>query len=652
MFNTALLIPQLAEECMYALSVELHEGHEWQRIDATKTLSKVMHRMTSRVLIGPRLCRDEHFLSTSMAFMESIFVTGMMFAMIPFASLWRFSHWIISYRHRRKLDVAVAAILPAVEQRLAEIVNNDNRTTALDEMNGLDWTIEMAKLVPAEYNPQRITHHMLHNLWAASAAPGGLVTQMVYQLLMQPEYQTPLLAEAEQAFLKYVMQTPFRFSDGLELPVGTCIAIPALAIQTDPDNFPNPQEFDGFRSERLRLSEEMQSNTDGSLHSATTLTETNLAFGYGKHACPGRFYAVRKVKLMFNGHNDFAIWIRVFYQNRIHNLTTSSPMTGQVDFPRLRQGKLRGQFWSVYMPCPNATVQADTQCQAENLIHDTLQQIDLVRNLAAAFPRRLRLATTADDVWATFASSDAIASLMGVEGLHQIGNSASALRMYHDLGVRYVTLTHDCHNSYADSTSPELPLHNGLSVAGVAMLKEMNRIGMIIDLSHTSAATMRASLNVSTAPVIFSHSSAYALCPHPRNVPDDVLLRVKNNRGVVMVTFYPEYTECNCSIEASLTKVADHIEYIGRLIGYDHVGIGSDFDGMAAGPKGLEDVSKYPSLIKELGARGLSQAELSGVIGRNVLRVLREVELVAKDRKGELPLEDKIEPMYEELRDP
>lgn len=235
---------------------------------------------------------------------------------------------------------------------------------------------------------------------------------------------------------------------------------------------------------------------------------------------------------------------------------------------------------------------------------------------------------------------------MGVEGLHQIGNSASALRMYHALGVRYVTLSHNCHNIYADSASPEVALHHGLSLAGIAMLREMNRIGMIIDLSHTSAETMRASLNISAAPVIFSHSSAYTLCHHRRNVPDDVLLGVKINRGIVMVTFYPEYTECNCSLRASLAKVADHIEYIGRLIGYDHVGIGSDFDGMDAGPEGLEDVSKYPNLIGELVARGLSRLELSKIVGGNILRVLTEVELVAKDMSDELPLEDMIKPMY------
>ena len=280
------------------------------------------------------------------------------------------------------------------------------------------------------------------------------------------------------------------------------------------------------------------------------------------------------------------------------------------------------------------------------LVRDTLQQIDTIHSLILAFPKFLRHTANADDVWNNFASTTTISSLTGAEGLHQIGNSASVLRMYHRLGMRYITLTHDCHNRYADSASPAAPLHHGISAAGRAMLREMNRVGMIIDLSHTSAETMRMALNISLAPVIFSHSSSYTLCPHPRNVPDDVLLAVKTNGGVIMVTFYPEYVNCQSPEDASLWQVADHIEYIGKFIGYEHVGVGSDFDGMAHGPRGLEDVSQYPNLIRELVRRGLNHADLVGVVGKNVLRVLKDVEHIALQMRDVQPLEDDIKSIY------
>lgn len=279
-------------------------------------------------------------------------------------------------------------------------------------------------------------------------------------------------------------------------------------------------------------------------------------------------------------------------------------------------------------------------------MHDTLQQIDLVHAFIAAFPGFLQQASKADDVWSNFARSAVISSFLGAEGLHQIGNSASILRMYHRLGMRYITLTHDCHNKYADSAGPTTPLHHGLSSAGVAMLREMNRIGMLVDLSHTSAETMQMALNASVAPVILSHSSSFALCPHPRNVPDDVLFRLKENGGIVMVTFYPAYTNCKQPEKASVAGVADHVEYIGQLIGYEHVGIGSDFDGMSRGPVGLEDVSKYPHLIRELVRRGLARVDLEGIAGRNILRVLKSAELVAVQSADIAPLEDDVKPMF------
>ena len=280
------------------------------------------------------------------------------------------------------------------------------------------------------------------------------------------------------------------------------------------------------------------------------------------------------------------------------------------------------------------------------IVHDTFQQIDLVHRMIKEFPSYLQQAFSAADVRKIFGSTNQIASLMGIEGLHQIGNSASILRMYHTLGVRYASLTHTCHNNYADSEEPATPIHNGLSKAGIDMVREMNRLGMLVDLSHTSFETQRAALKVSTSPVIFSHSNAYALCNHTRNVPDDILFSLKENDGVIMITFYPAFLTTNTG-EASLNDVVDHIIYVGELIGYRHVGIGSDFDGMDRGPRGLDDVSKYPDLIAELQRKGLKRNDLLGIMGQNVIRVLERAESVAAAMAVEKPLEDDVKPFFE-----
>ncbi len=278
-------------------------------------------------------------------------------------------------------------------------------------------------------------------------------------------------------------------------------------------------------------------------------------------------------------------------------------------------------------------------------IHDTLQQIDLIYRLIREYPDYLEHAFSAADARRIFNSNSKIASFLGIEGLHQIGNSASILRMYHSLGVRYATLTHTCHNAYADSEGPHDPLHGGLSKRGKAIVKEMNRIGMMIDLSHTSFEAQRAALSISKAPVIYSHSNAYFLCNHTRNVPDDILESLRENDGVIMVTFYPEFLHNDPQL-ASLQTIVDHIEYLGRKIGYRHIGLGSDFDGMEAGPLGVEDVSKYPNLIKELLRRGIKKKDIMAVMGLNVLRVLEKVEEVAEAQKDVLPLEDHVKPFF------
>lgn len=265
-----------------------------------------------------------------------------------------------------------------------------------------------------------------------------------------------------------------------------------------------------------------------------------------------------------------------------------------------------------------------------------------------------------------------IISPMGIEGLHSIGNSLAYLRHFYDRGVSYATLTHNCHNRYADAALVEVPggikvanpLWNGVSDAGKELIQEMNRLGMIVDLSHVSANTMRDVLRGkdgwagSQAPVMFSHSSAYAICPHPRNVPDDVLELVKARDSVVMVNFSPDFISCTASNDpkslpefdpehATLEHVVDHIVYIGDRIGFDYVGLGSDFDGIVSVPRGLEDVSKYPDLIAELLRRGVSDEDAAKVAGGNIIRVWKEVDEVALklQAKGVHPAEDDVDPL-------
>ncbi|OJJ45955.1 hypothetical protein ASPZODRAFT_152900 [Penicilliopsis zonata CBS 506.65] len=350
-----------------------------------------------------------------------------------------------------------------------------------------------------------------------------------------------------------------------------------------------------------------------------------------------------------HGHNDFPIWIRAFWGNHIYqgNFSADQELYGQVDFVRLQQGGVTGQFWSVYVPCPSDTSMTDESYGVS--VRDTLQQIDLVQRLATAYPGHIRPVRTAGEMATVMRKHrTGIASLLGVEGLHQIGNSASVLRVYHQLGVRYITLTHSCHNPYADSCAPSTPLHGGLSPAGEAMVREMNRVGMMVDLSHTSAATQRASLALSKAPVLFSHSSAYALCAHRRNVQDDVLDLLPRNGGLVMINFTPEFLRQDEG-NASLADVADHIVYVGERIGYAHVGLGADYDGMGFGqaPRGLEDVASYPALMAELQRRGVAREDRLAVAGGNVLRVLGEVERVAASMADE-PLEDDVKSFFTE----
>ncbi len=380
-------------------------------------------------------------------------------------------------------------------------------------------------------------------------------------------------------------------------------------------------------------------------------------------------------------------------------------MPYHTDLPRLKDGKVGGAFWSAFTPCPKNGMDfsdgnyADGRLMCKTsqssqpwncspwdffvpfrsmanrlaAVFMTLSQLDLLRRLTAAYPNTFSLPhLNSSNALKAFKDHHQLISPIGVEGLHQIGNSVSNLRLYHSLGVKYATLTHNCNNVFADAalttnssgTTVAGPAYwGGLSERGQLLVKEMNRMGMLVDLAHVSQDTMLDALGGrpeefegSKAPIMFSHSSAYALCPHPRNVPDDVLQLVKKTSSIVMVNFSPDFISCLPSNSttgipdlyppnATLHQVARHITYIGNLIGYDHVGLGSDFDGIPTTPAGLDDVSKYPDLIAELLRMGVSDADAAKVVGQNVLRVWGDAEKVALEMQaaGTFPLQDHIE---------
>jgi membrane dipeptidase len=372
---------------------------------------------------------------------------------------------------------------------------------------------------------------------------------------------------------------------------------------------------------------------------------------------------------LIDGHNDTPWQYRGRVNNHVDQIdfhdTTNLDPPMRTDLSRLREGGVGGQFWSVFIPAGPRGAEAGN-------VRIVLEQIDLVKRLCAKYPDRLEVAFTADDV-ARIHGEGKVASMMGMEGGHSIESSLAALRALYEAGARYMTLAHGRNTPWADSATDD-PVNDGLTEFGREVVREMNRLGMLVDLSHVSPATMHDALDVAGAPVIFSHSSARAICDHVRNVPDSVLERLPENGGVVMVCFlvyyvseearlwdeaqraeearvraaHPDPDEAelvrqemeqwraeNPMTNATLSQVADHIDHIRAVAGIDHIGIGSDFDGMPPGPDGLEDVSRYPDLFVELLRRGYTNDDIAKIAGLNVLRVMRQCEAKAAQLQRE-----------------
>ncbi|WP_250405347.1 dipeptidase [Streptomyces cellostaticus] len=358
-----------------------------------------------------------------------------------------------------------------------------------------------------------------------------------------------------------------------------------------------------------------------------------------------------------DGHNDlpWALRAQVNYDLDARDIAADQNAHLHTDLPRLRAGGVGAQYWSVFVPSDRP-----------GAVPATLEQIDCVRRLIERYPADLAPALTAADMEAA-RQGGRIASLMGAEGGHSIANSLGTLRGLYALGVRYMTLTHNDNNDWADSATDQ-PNVGGLSAFGHEVVREMNRLGMLVDLSHVAATTMRDALDTSTAPVIFSHSSSRAVCDHPRNIPDDVLERLPANGGMAMVTFVPKFVlqaavdwtaaadanlrahgfhhldttaeamkvhrafeEGNPRPVATVSTVADHLDHMREVAGIDHLGIGGDYDGTAFTPDGLDDVSGYPNLLAELLDRGWSRPDLAKLTWQNAVRVLGAAEDVARD---------------------
>src|ERR1700674_322007 len=418
-----------------------------------------------------------------------------------------------------------------------------------------------------------------------------------------------------------------------------------------------------------------------------------LCFPLGAWAAESYQHRVEQVLTqtpLIDGHNDLPWEIRERYKSDVaaidlesdtHHLPVEAGQAAlMTDIPRLRAGHVGAQFWSVWIP---------VETQGPQAVQMTLEQIDLVKRMSARYSADFAMAYSAADI-RRIHKSHKVASLIGIEGGHQINNSLAVLRQTYEVGARYMTLTHSTNTPWADSAT-DAPAHHGLTPFGVDVVKEMNRLGMLVDLSHVSPDTMKAARAASQAPVIFSHSSARALVDHPRNVADDILRSVAAHGGVVMVNFAPGYVsdarnhwdadqaaertrfnsppyiglyigqperakaalaaweEKHPRPAATLVQVADHIDHIRQVAGVDHVGLGSDFDGIGDAPVGLDGVDRYPALLEELMRRGWTDADVAKVAGENLLRVMGAAEKVAVRLRDARPASGLL---YVELKAP
>nr|XP_027235558.1 dipeptidase 1-like [Penaeus vannamei] len=341
---------------------------------------------------------------------------------------------------------------------------------------------------------------------------------------------------------------------------------------------------------------------------------------------------------LIDGHNDLVMNIRTVLENQLEdfpfdkNLTEVEPWASRsnchTDIPRLRAGQVGAQFWSAYVPC---------RSQYKNALTQTLEQIDVIHRLVDKFPEDLQLVTSSEGILNAHAHGK-IGCMVGVEGGHSMDSSLGTLRTFYRQGVRYMTLTHMCNTPWADNSAAE-PEHlefDGLTAWGETVVKEMNRLGMLVDISHVASQTMNDVLDITRAPVIFSHSDTRALCNITRNIPDDVLVRLHENGGIAMVNFLPDFL--SCSSTATLQDVVAHINHIRDIAGPDHVGLGSDYEGITTVPEGLEDVSKYPYIFAELLLDPKwTDEDLKKLAGMNLIRVFQEVERVRDQLAGEAP---------------
>ena len=354
-----------------------------------------------------------------------------------------------------------------------------------------------------------------------------------------------------------------------------------------------------------------------------------------------KFEEVCKGVPVVDCHNDFPYTCRLKLHYELHNAGENfnfKSLNTQTDLIKLLKGHVGVQFFSCWIECGNEGKKGFNFNQPSTIVRDTMEQIDFIKRLCDEYPEHLTFVKCADEALRAFADGKGkkISVTMGVEGLHQIDMSLGVLRLYYDLGVRYVTLTHNGDNPFATAASTVAAggKDKGLSEFGEKCIAEMNRLGMIVDLSHVSHKTMVDVLKVTKAPVLFTHSSAYTLTNHERNVRDDVLDMVKKNNGVVSVTFVPEFVSQPCHSDISIDDVVDHVIYIVKRIGWDHVGLGGDFDGMEKGPTGLEDTSKYPDLVKKVWrATNASEKDIAKCMCLNVMRVWKDCEDVAKALK-------------------